>query len=120
MNSGPMVYVVDDEPSNVATLAAVLRINGFSTESFTNPLEAIEAAQAIPPDILISDVMMPELPGFRLATQLKEICPDCKIVLLSGHPAAGHMAGQEHPSGHNFQILAKPMHPLDLLAELRR
>jgi CheY-like chemotaxis protein len=59
--SGQLVYVVDDEPSIALTIAAVLRISGFSAEAFTKPLEALKAARMLAPDLLISDVMMPEL-----------------------------------------------------------
>jgi DNA-binding response OmpR family regulator len=118
--SGQLVYVVDDEPSIALTIAAVLRISGFSAEAFTKPLEALKAARMLAPDLLISDVMMPELLGFDLAIQSKEICPDCKTLLISGHPDAEHLLIQECGLGHNFQILPKPVHPLELLAEVRR
>ena len=64
--------------------------------------------------------MMPELLGFHLARQLKELCPNCKILLISGHPAAEALLNEQCGPDPGFQIFAKPMHPLDLLAEVRR
>ena len=117
--SSLLVYVVDDEHSIAWSMAAVLRGNGFSAEAFTSPLEAIKAARTLAPDLLISDVMMPGCLGFHLAIQLKAICPGCKVLLISGHPAAEHLMIQECGTDHGFQILPKPIHPLALLAEIR-
>lgn len=118
--SGSVVYVVDDEHPIAWSLAAVLRGSGFSAEAFTSPLEAIKAAHTLTPTLLISDVMMPECLGFHLAIQIRQICPACKILLISGHPAAGQLMNQECGMDHGFQILPKPLHPLELLAEIRR
>jgi len=74
------IFVVDDESVIATTLAIILQQTGFSATSFTNPLEALEAAGTEGPDLLLSDVMMPELSGVELAIRIKEKCPKCRIL----------------------------------------
>jgi CheY-like chemotaxis protein len=69
MNS--RVFVVDDEPMVASTTAAVLQLNGYEVRSFVNSLEALDAARAVKPDLVIADVVMPGLSGIDLAIQLK-------------------------------------------------
>jgi DNA-binding response OmpR family regulator len=61
------IFVVDDEKVISDTLAVILRLNGFAATSFTNPLEALNYASSGSPDLLVSDVVMPELSGIDLA-----------------------------------------------------
>ena len=65
-NPVPRVFVVDDEPVIASTLAAILRMNGFSARFFTCPLEALAAARSESPDLVISDVAMPGISGIDL------------------------------------------------------
>src|ERR1022692_3125646 len=59
----PLVFVVDDEPIISSTIAMILECKGFDAKSFTNPIKALAAACLQAPDLLISDVVMPELSG---------------------------------------------------------
>ena len=80
------VFVVDDEANIAFTLAAILRIHGFDARHFTEPHAAMSAARLDCPDLLISDVVMPLLSGIELAIQMRECCPECRILLFSGQP----------------------------------
>ena len=75
------------------TIAATLRRSGFTVTAFTNPLECLTAAYADGPDLLISDVIMPELSGIDLAVQIQQACPDCGAMQSLGHvlTAAGRL-----------------------------
>lgn len=116
----PRVLVVDDEDVIASTLAMILRLQGgFNARSFTNPVDALEAARLDPPDLLISDVVMPQLSGIELAIQVREHCPDCKVLLFSGQAATADMLEAARAKGHDFEILLKPVHPSDLLARIR-
>ncbi len=115
----PRVFVVDDEPAIAFTLAAILRLNGYDAESFVNPLEALEAIAANLPDLLISDVMMPEMSGVDLAVRLKEECPTCKVLLFSGQAETADLLKAARENGHDFELLPKPVHPAELLARLQ-
>jgi PleD family two-component response regulator len=50
------IFVVDDEPVIASSLAAILKLNGYSATFFTSPLGALAAAQLRAPDLLISDL----------------------------------------------------------------
>jgi pimeloyl-ACP methyl ester carboxylesterase len=63
------VFVVDDEPVIASTLAAILKLHGYSATSFTSPLEALAVARSKAPDLLISDVAMRGVSGIDLAIQ---------------------------------------------------
>jgi len=82
-------------------------------------LEALSAAREMAPDLLISDVVMPLLSGIELAIQLRELCPNCKVLLFSGQAATASMLDSARASGHDFEVLAKPVHPADLLKRIR-
>lgn len=113
------VFVVDDETVIANTLGMILRQQGFEAHSFNLPLEALTAARELMPDLLISDVVMPLLSGIDLAIQIREHCPDCKVLLFSGQAATAGMLESARASGHDFEVLAKPVHPTDLLKRIR-
>lgn len=112
------VFVVDDEPLITESLALILTREGFEVSSFTNPLDALEQIMATPPDLLISDVMMPQLSGLDLAIQLRKAHPECRILLFSGHAFNKEWLEETRKDGHHFRILAKPIHPNELLREI--
>ncbi len=67
MSPCPRIFVVDAEPVIASSLAAMLRMNGFSARFFTSPLEALAAVRSESPDLLISDVAMPGISRIELA-----------------------------------------------------
>lgn len=116
----PRVFVVDDEDVIASTLAMILRNQGgFHARSFTNPFDALEAARLDAPDLLISDVVMPLLSGIDLAIQVREHCPECKVLLFSGQASTASMLEAASAEGYNFELLLKPVHPSDLLIKIR-
>lgn len=114
------VFVVDDEPVIASTLELILNSAGFSATAFTNPLEALRSAETQCPDFLITDVMMPQLNGIDLGVQFKAIYPRCRILLFSGQAGTGGLMEAARKKGHNFDLLAKPIHPKDLLDVISR
>jgi CheY-like chemotaxis protein len=110
------VCVVDDEVMITESLSLILGREGFDVAGFTNPLEAMEHMQANPPDLLISDIMMPELSGIDLAIRTAESLPDCRILLVSAAPE--EMLHRARADGYDFRLLQKPLHPKDLLHEI--
>jgi CheY-like chemotaxis protein len=71
------------------------------------------------PDLLITDVIMGRMTGIELAIGVRSKLPNCKILLFSGQAATADLLAEAKSKGHNFDILAKPVHPADLLAKLR-
>jgi DNA-binding NtrC family response regulator len=114
------VFVVDDERLIASTTTAILELNGYEAHSLVNPLEALEAVRTVgPPDLVIADVIMQGLSGIDLAVRLKEECPSCKVLLLSGHTETESLLQAARRQGHDFEILAKPIPPAHLLARIK-
>ena len=113
------IFVVDDESVIAMTLATILGRSGFDAVSFTAPLEALEAARIRPPDLLISDVVMPKLSGINLAIGVQQIAPGCKVLLFSGQAATADLLEEARRSGHDFELLSKPIHPSEFLQKVR-
>jgi CheY-like chemotaxis protein len=115
----PRVFVVDDESVIASTLAAILKLHGYSATSFISPLEALAAAQLKAPDLLISDVLMPAISGIDLAILMKTQYPACKILLFSGRAETADLLCAAREEGHDFTLLQKPVHPSAMLAKIR-
>ena len=112
------VFVVDDDPVIALTLAMILSKQGFEAHAFRLPLEALAQAHKIPPDLLITDVVMPQLSGIELAIELRALCPNCKVLLFSGQATTFDLLAQARANGHQFEVLTKPVHPADLLRKI--
>lgn len=112
------VFVVDDEVVIAETLATILRISGFVATSFTSPLDALNWTRTMVPDLLITDVVMPEMSGIELAIKIKALCADCKVLLFSGQAATADLLSAAKAEGYEFEVLLKPVHPKDLLNRL--
>ena len=114
------VYVIDDAPMIASSLVEILNLSGVHATAFTSAEAALEASKSGYPSWLIADVIMPGVNGIELAIQLQLRCPGCKVLLLSGQVATGDLLDSARAGGHDFQILAKPIHPSDLLAAIRK
>jgi DNA-binding response OmpR family regulator len=113
--SNHRIFIVDDEEIIASTVALILQKQGYDASAFVDPDVALMAAEADPPDLLISDVVMKEMSGIDLAIRLEATCPACRVLLVSGQASTEHMLEAARAAGHNFGILAKPVHPRDLL-----
>jgi CheY-like chemotaxis protein len=116
----PSVFIVDDEQIIAETLTMILQRNGFDAKFFTDPLEALIAAHKEAPDLILSDVMMPQLSGVDLAIAIQRECPECKIMLFSGHAGTLDLLSKAREKGYDFNLLPKPLHPVDLLRHIRQ
>jgi DNA-binding response OmpR family regulator len=115
----PKVLVADDERVIADTLAIILNQSGFDATAVYTGERAVEIARTLQPDMLISDVIMTDLNGIDAAIRIREMLPACKILLFSGQAATADLLDRARNQGHEFEILAKPVHPQDLLARLR-
>jgi CheY-like chemotaxis protein len=118
MSPGSRIFVVDDEPVIASSLAAILRMNGFSARFFRSPLEALAAARSESPDLVISDVSMPEMSGIELAIQMRAQYPNCKILPFSGQAATLDQMEGARAQGYDFRLLQKPAFPSVFLSEI--
>jgi CheY-like chemotaxis protein len=115
----PKVLVVDDEQVIADTLAKILDINGYDASAVYSGLSAVESARALQPDLIISDVIMQDMDGIEAAIRIRTFLPSCKILLFSGQAATADLLENARAQGHDFEILAKPVHPSELLAKLK-
>ncbi|WP_263409579.1 response regulator [Terriglobus tenax] len=113
------VLVADDEQVIANTLAIILNQAGFEAKAVYSGEKAVEALDSFRPDMLISDVIMTGMTGIEAAIETRARLPQCKILLFSGQAATADLLDKARSQGHEFEILAKPVHPTDLLAKLR-
>ena len=117
---GARVFVVDDDQVIAESLGMILRLQGYDAYIFTDAIKALEAASEVRPDLLITDVMTPELTGVGLAIRVHEFCPDCKMILFSGFASAPVLLKIARANGHNFEVWEKPLEPPIFLEKIRR
>jgi CheY-like chemotaxis protein len=115
----PKVVVADDERVIADTLAMILNQSGFEARAVYSGEKALELAPTFEPDMLISDVIMAPLNGIDAAIQIRALLPKIKILLFSGQAATADLLERARTQGYEFEILAKPVHPQDLLNKLR-
>jgi DNA-binding NtrC family response regulator len=116
-NDGPVVLVVDDEPSVADSMAAILKLSGYTAVTAYNGLSALELAIAMPPALLISDFAMPGMNGVELAIAVLANLPDCNVLLFSGHATHDDLAPARE-AGYDLTLLAKPLHPKEMLRQI--
>jgi CheY-like chemotaxis protein len=115
----PKVLVADDERVIADTLAMILNQSGFEARAVYSSEKALELVPEFRPEMLISDVIMGDLNGIDAAIQIRAILPNIKILLFSGQAATADLLEKARAQGYEFEILAKPVHPQDLLTRLR-
>jgi CheY-like chemotaxis protein len=113
------VLVVDDERVIADTLVIILRRSGFDAVAAYSGEQSLEVAGDFRPDMIISDVIMADMNGIDTAIQIRSLLPNCKVLLFSGQAATADLLERARAQGYEFEILAKPVHPQDLLARLR-
>lgn len=106
------LYIVDDDTSLLETLSAALS-SQYEIMAFGSGIDAITSAHTRPPDILVTDLNMPQMNGFELIYAIRQLCPACRVVLMSG---SIFMSEQESSHEHTgTRLLAKPFTASTLL-----
>ncbi len=113
------IYIVDDEWLIAQTLAAILSKEGFHAQAFHNPDQVLVRSMEYPPEVLITDVMMPGMTGIELAIALRRAGHEGRIILFSGQSGALDLLCDARRRGYDFELLEKPLHPVQLLLRLR-
>ena len=116
----PRILVVDDEKVIADTVVHILNRNGFIAEAAYGGQEAIDRARRHCPEIVLSDVLMPQVDGVEAAIAIREHCPDTRIILFSGQAATVEILARARERGHTFELLPKPIHPTQLIKHLRK
>jgi DNA-binding response OmpR family regulator len=97
----------------------ILEYHGFDVRRAYSGEKAVEAVRSAPPDLVFCDILTPGMNGIKTALEIRAICPDCRVIFLSGAGAASGMLEQARANGHQFEILGKPVHPNVIIQEAR-
>ena len=76
--------IVDDEPNTASLVADALRAQGYAAEGFDSAHACLDRVAAIGADVVLSDVMMPDMSGIELCSALRERHPNVLTVVLTG------------------------------------
>jgi HD-like signal output (HDOD) protein len=112
------LYVVDDQPQVLEVAVLILRTADPQWEvvGFKDPQQALEAVKSAPPDLMLSDQIMPGVSGSELLDKVRAISPATIRILMSGHVALSNLT--LITSAH--QYLAKPFDPTALRGIIKR
>jgi two-component system response regulator HydG len=111
--------VVDDDSAGADSLAFMLTHAGYETQVAYSGKEAIKRAHEFKPDMLLSDVRMPEVDGVRAAIEIAKLLPHCQCLLFSGHTDSRALIDDCRSKGHKFEYFEKPLHPQELISKLK-
>ncbi|MFN7943501.1 MAG: PAS domain S-box protein [Thermoanaerobaculia bacterium] len=113
------VLVVEDESAVRSLIARVLKSRGYRVTTAASPAEALGAIDRLdsPPDLVLSDVVMPGLSGPELARRLRQRNPDLKVLFVSGYSESAVVHhGILEPQ---VELLSKPFLPDELARRVR-
>ena len=113
---GRTVLVVEDEPALARVVARIVGNHGYHVLVAANGPEALKLYEQHGCDVLLTDVIMPEMSGPRLAEVLHEHDPDLPVVYMSGY--SNGLLGKTHVIDEDITFLEKPFTACDLLHKL--
>jgi signal transduction histidine kinase len=83
--SSPRLLIVDDESAHTRALCDTLGIEGYTTQGFESASAAIQTMQEHSFDLLLTDLMMPEMDGVELLRKAQQLDPDIVGIVMTGH-----------------------------------
>ena len=113
----PRLLVVEDDPNIVELLSASLRVAGFEVSAVTNGAEAVAAARQNPPDLVVLDVMLPDLDGFEVIRRMREGGTRTPVVFLTARDATDDKIRGLTLGGDDY--VTKPFSLEEVVARLR-
>ena len=115
--STPRILLAEDEEAMRAYLERALTKAGFDVTSVDRGTEAVPLLENGEFDLLLSDIVMPEMDGIELAQRCAEVSPRTKVMFITGFAAVSLRASREQP---HAKVLSKPFHLRDLVLEVER
>ncbi len=79
------VLLVDDEPDFLEAMAARMQVRGIDVTTTTSTIDALSMAENKSFDVIVMDLMMPEMAGLEALKALKDLKPESQIILLTGY-----------------------------------
>ena len=111
------ILLAEDDESMRLYLGRALERSGYKVVAVDNGLAALPLLESEPFDLLLTDIVMPEMDGIELAQKAAEISPDIRVMFITGFAAVALKAGRKTPDA---KVLSKPFHLRDLIAEVER
>ena len=111
------ILLAEDEEAMRTYLSRALENAGFSVSAVDRGTAAIPLLEREHFDLLLSDIVMPEMDGIELAQRCAEISPATKVMFITGFAAVTLKANREAPQA---RVLSKPFHLKDLVLEVQR
>lgn len=111
------ILLAEDEEAMRTYLARALENAGYAVVAVDRGTEAVPLLEQQRFDLLLSDIVMPEMDGIELAQRCAEISPETKVMFITGFAAVTLKASRETPQA---KILSKPFHLRDLVLEVQR
>jgi len=116
----PRILVVDDEPEAVELVEFNLKQAGYTVSTAVDGAEALKKARSQPPDLIVLDVMLPEMDGFEICKTLRGEAPTARtpILILTAKAAEiDRVLGLELGAD---DYLTKPFSPRELLLRIKK
>ena len=117
---GKRILVAEDDPNILRQIEFNLQSNGYTIETAQTGADALKQLMKNKPDLLITDIMMPEMDGYELVSSLRgdEQLADLPVIMLTARTQDEDVA-QGYNSGTDL-YLTKPFNPTELLAFVQR
>jgi two-component system cell cycle response regulator CpdR len=112
------ILLAEDDNDMRRFLGKALQNAGFNVASFDNGLAAYQRLREEPFELLLTDIVMPEMDGIELARRATELDPDIKVMFITGFAAVALNPDNNAPP--QAKILSKPFHLKDLVNEVQR
>jgi CheY-like chemotaxis protein len=113
------ILVVDDEDRVADSIVEILNSFGYKAVATYDGTSAIAEAKKECPDVLLCDVLMPNMNGVETAKAIQDVCPKTRVLLFSGHAGTQDIVQDAISAGRAFKFLRKPLHPTALLNNLK-
>ena len=111
------ILLAEDDESMRLYLARALERVGYDVTAVDRGTAAVPLLENERFDLLLTDIVMPEMDGIELAQRAAEISPDVRVMFITGFAAVALKAGRRTPEA---KVLSKPFHLKDLVMEVDR
>jgi two-component system, cell cycle response regulator CpdR len=112
------IILAEDDNDMRRFLVKALQNAGYDVISFDNGLSAYQRLREEPFELLLTDIVMPEMDGIELARRASELDPDIKIMFITGFAAVALNSDSAAPK--NAKVLSKPVHLRELVNEVQK
>lgn len=111
------ILLAEDDSAMRTYLERALENAGFAVDAVDRGTLALPLLEERHYDLLLSDIVMPEMDGIELAQKCNDVSPDTKVMFITGFAAVTLKASREQPQA---KVLSKPFHLKDLVMEVER